>query len=177
MNNKIILGLGLTTLFALGAGCTSTTTNSTADETTNNTVNTSGDSLLVPVDPNSDVDETVVVGEAEDADVGVNEDEAENDGPDEAAPVTQTFDIVAQQFEFSPSSITVNQGDTVILKLTTADVPHGFSLAQFGVSETITPGKTKTVEFVADEVGTFTFACTVVCGAGHAGMSGTIVVN
>ncbi|EKD79277.1 MAG: hypothetical protein ACD_41C00115G0001, partial [uncultured bacterium] len=57
------------------------------------------------------------------------------------------------------------------------DVPHGFSLPEFDVSETITPGKTTTVEFVADTVGTFTFACNLVCGAGHTGMNGTLIVQ
>ena len=162
MNNKIILGLGLTTLFTLGAGC-NTATETETDVDTSVEVEESDNSLLVPVDPDSDVDETVVVDE--DADI------------EAATPTTQTFDIVAQQFEFSPSTITVNQGDTVVLNLTTADVPHGFSLSQFSVSETITPGKTKTVEFVADTAGTFTFSCTVVCGSGHTGMSGTLIVN
>ena len=151
MNTKTILGFGLTGLLAVGAGCTTTTTNSDTTSTDITNVNApaeeSDTSLLVPVDPNNDVDEAVV------------------------------FDLVAQQFEFTPATITVNQGDTVVLNLTSSDVPHGFSLPQFNVSETITPGKTTTVEFVADTTGTFTFACSLVCGSGHAGMSGTLVVK
>lgn len=170
MNYKATLGLSLVTLLAIGAGCASSTTTTDTNDADSDITNVnapaedSDTSLLVPVDPNSGVEETVVVED---------EDEAE----EALAPATQTFNIVAQQFEFSPSTITVNQGDTVVLNLTTADVPHGFSLSQFGVSETITPGKTKTVEFVADTAGTFTFACTVVCGSGHTGMSGSLIVN
>lgn len=159
MNTKTILGLGLTGLLAVGAGCTATTTDSDTTSTDITNVNApaeeSDTSLLVPVDPNNDVDEAVVADEA----------------------ATKTFDLVAQQFEFTPATITVNQGDTVVLNLTSSDVPHGFSLPQFNVSETITPGKTTTVEFVADTTGTFTFACSLVCGSGHAGMSGTLVVQ
>ncbi len=186
MKYTTLLGLGLTTLIALGAGCASTDTNT-------NTVTTddADTTLLVPVDSDSDVEEIVVVDdeigeeteEVTEEDVEETEADGEEDTEEEdveeivTAPTTQTFDIVAQQFEFSPSSVTVNVGDTVVLNLTTNDVPHGFSLSQFGVSTTITPGQTKTVEFVADEAGTFTFTCSVVCGAGHSGMSGQIIVQ
>lgn len=162
MNYKTVLGFGLTTLLVLGAGCASTTTTDTNTTTT----------LEVPVDLTNEVNETVVVDEDDVDEVDTDEEE-----DSVSTPTTQTFDVVAQQFEFSPASITVNQGDTVVLNLTTADVPHGFSLPQFDVNETITPGKTKTVEFVADTAGTFSFACSVVCGAGHSGMTGTLVVN
>lgn len=149
MNTKTILGLGLTGLLALGAGCTATTTNSNTTPTD-----------ITNVNAPAEVDKTIV---EDDAGVG--------------AETTQTFNIVAQQFSFSPSTITVNQGDTVVFNLTSIDVPHGFSLPQFNVSEIITPGETTTVEFVADTTGTFTFACSLVCGSGHAGMTGTLVVN
>lgn len=189
MNYKTLLGLGLTTLIALGASCASTDTN-TNTVTTNTVVDEPNTSLLVPVDPDSDVEETVVVDdgiaeEIAEEDEAVTEDAEEEDTEEDAeeteetvtAPTTQTFDIVASQFEFSPSTITVTVGDTVVLNLTTSDVPHGFSLPQFGASATITPGQTKTVEFVADEAGTFTFRCSVVCGSGHSSMSGQIIVN
>lgn len=185
MNYKTLLGLGLTTLIALGAGCASTDTNTNTVITT--TTDDADTALLVPVDPDSAVEETVVIAEDteadnEDAEEIAEDSEADTEDAEETeetvtAPTTQTFDMVAQQFEFSPSTITVNVGDTVVLNLTTSDVPHGFSLPQFDVSTTITPGKTKTVEFVADEAGTFTFSCSVVCGSGHSGMKGQIVVN
>lgn len=87
------------------------------------------------------------------------------------------FTITADQFSFSPSTITVSTGDTVKLHLTSSDTTHGFSLAQFGVSETLQPGKTVDTEFVADKAGTYTFSCSVVCGSGHASMKGTLVVQ
>jgi cytochrome c oxidase subunit 2 len=87
------------------------------------------------------------------------------------------FVISAKQWSFSPSSIKVKKGDRVVLKVTSTDVAHGFSLAQFGINETLEPGKTKTIEFVADKVGTFTFSCSVPCGAGHKAMSGTLIVE
>lgn len=94
-----------------------------------------------------------------------------------ATGVVKEFTITAQQFAYSPNSITVKAGDTVKLHLTTADVTHGFSLPEFNVSATLTPGKTTDVEFVADSAGTYTYSCNLVCGAGHAGMKGTLIVQ
>lgn len=143
-------------LVLMGAGCTTAPTADTATDTV------------------SDADTTV-------SEVTVA-DTAEDQTTDEVVSTTtiaeiKTFDVVAEQFSFSPSTLTVNQGDSVVLNLTTSDVPHGFSLPEFGVATTITPGKTSTVEFVADQSGTFSFSCSVVCGAGHTDMSGTLVVN
>lgn len=87
------------------------------------------------------------------------------------------FTMTAKQFEFVPNTITVNQGDTVKLTITSIDVTHGFNLPDFGINERLNPGKPVTVEFVADKKGTFTFACSVPCGSGHSGMSGRLVVE
>lgn len=87
------------------------------------------------------------------------------------------FTITAKRWSFSPSTITVNQGDTVKLKITSIDVTHGFSLPTFGVNANLNPGQETVVEFTADKKGTFGFRCFVVCGSGHGGMSGRIVVR
>ncbi|MBI2085684.1 MAG: cupredoxin domain-containing protein [Candidatus Aenigmarchaeota archaeon] len=87
------------------------------------------------------------------------------------------FSITASQWKFEPNTITVKQGDTVKLTLTSIDVTHGVSIPTFGVNKQIDPGKTATVQFVADKKGTFTFACSVFCGAGHSGMTGKLIVE
>ena len=94
-----------------------------------------------------------------------------------AQQAVKTFNVVAQQWSFSPSTIEVEKGDKVILKVTSADVEHGFSIPAFGVDVKVKKGETETVEFVADKVGTFTFACSVYCGTGHSTMKGILVVN
>lgn len=86
------------------------------------------------------------------------------------------FSMTAKQWEFNPSTITVNNGDTVRLHITSIDINHGFALPSFGVSEQLTSGNTVNIEFVADSAGTFTFFCNVVCGAGHSNMKGQLVV-
>ena len=87
------------------------------------------------------------------------------------------FTMTAKQFEFAPSMITVKEGDTVKLHITSSDVTHGFSLPAFGVNAQLPAGETNDVQFVADKKGTYTFACSVICGSGHSGMKGTLVVE
>ena len=87
------------------------------------------------------------------------------------------FTMTAKQFEFAPSTITVKEGDTVKLRITSMDVTHGFSLPDFGVNAQLPVGETKDVEFVADKKGAYTFACSVMCGSGHSGMKGMLVVE
>jgi len=97
----------------------------------------------------------------------------------DTVPVQETkeFDITAKQWTFSPNPITVNQGDKVILNIHSIDVSHGFVLSAFGISERLSPGNTVKVEFTADKKGSFSFFCNVVCGTGHSGMNGILIVN
>ena len=94
-----------------------------------------------------------------------------------ATGTVKEFDLTAKQWEFSPSTITVNKGDTVKLHISSIDVTHGFGLPDFGINKTLSPGSTVDIEFVADKRGTFTFACTIICGSGHGGMNGQLIVN
>ncbi len=78
-----------------------------------------------------------------------------------------------------PPVINVKKGDKVVLKLTSSDVIHGFSLKDFGIfiNDGIHPGKPATISFIANKEGTFTFSCNAICGSQHENMSGTIVVS
>jgi cytochrome c oxidase subunit 2 len=87
------------------------------------------------------------------------------------------FNMIAKQWDFAPSIITVSEGDTVKLNIENIDAPHGFMLAEFGVNERLEPGKTTTVEFTADKAGEYTFFCNVPCGRGHGGMNGKLIVE
>ena len=89
----------------------------------------------------------------------------------------KTFDIIAKSWEFIPSIIEVNKGDKVILDIESIDVAHGVSISEFGVREYLNPGKSITVEFIADKSGEFTFFCNVYCGDGHGNMRGRLIVN
>lgn len=93
-----------------------------------------------------------------------------------AEPVKE-FNITARQWEFIPSVIEVNQGDRVILHVTSVDVTHGFWLPDFNISKRLEPSSTVTVEFIADRSGSFKMICSVFCGEGHFEMKGDIVVK
>ncbi len=102
---------------------------------------------------------------------------AEKEETSAKEPPLKEFTMTAKRFEFSPSTIEVDQGDKVRIKITSLDVAHGFSLTAFGISERLEPGKEVTVEFNADRKGEFVFFCSVPCGSGHGAMRGKLVVN
>ena len=93
------------------------------------------------------------------------------------ASSVKEFDMIAKKWDFTPSTITVSEGDAVKLNIENIDAPHGFMLTEFGVNERLEPGKTTTVEFTADKAGEYTFFCNVPCGRGHGGMNGKLIVE
>lgn len=79
-----------------------------------------------------------------------------------------------------PSTIVVNAGDTVILRVTNADTEsaHGFSLGALNVSvPIIAPTESVTVRFSALRPGIYQFGCNLAgCAADHAEQTGQFVV-
>ncbi len=90
---------------------------------------------------------------------------------------TKEFRITAKQWEFNPSTITINQGDKVKLYITSVDVLHGISINTFGINKNLEPGQTTLIEFTADKKGNYSFFCSVYCGEKHGNMTGEIIVN
>ena len=89
----------------------------------------------------------------------------------------KTIDVIASRFKFEPAIITVAQGDSVRLRLHSTDRTHGIAIKAFRVKALIPKiGEAVTVEFVADQAGTFDFTCSEYCGTGHGGMKGRLVV-
>ena len=61
---------------------------------------------------------------------------------------------------WEPTSITANNGDTVILQLVNRHADeHGFEIAAFGVKEVVPGEKTSNVKFTADKAGIFPIKC------------------
>lgn len=111
-----------------------------------------------------------------------------NDSPSkgnetQADSKTKKFKMIAKRFTYDPQAIIVNQGDKVIIDITSEDVPHSFTLLDFGdpqeggINEFLSPGKEVTVEFIADKKGEFVFGCDVACGSGHLDMLGKLIVK
>jgi cytochrome c oxidase subunit 2 len=99
----------------------------------------------------------------------------DENSPGNNQPATE-ITLTAKRYDFTPNQITVNNGDFVRLIITNQDVNHGIAIPEFGVNEFLAAGKTTNVEFTAVNSGTFNFGCSVNCGSGHHGMSGTLVV-
>ncbi len=97
--------------------------------------------------------------------------------PQKPEETVKEFKIIMEKFTFTPSTITVNKGDTVKLTITSLDVTHGVVIPEFNINVQAKKGETETVEFIADKAGTFTFYCAVYCGSGHSEMKGTLIVN
>ena len=85
--------------------------------------------------------------------------------------------MVAKKFEFVPSEVRVKKGDTVRLKVTSTDVPHGIAIPGYDIAEGLPVNEERVVEFVADKAGTFDFYCSVYCGSGHGAMRGKLIVE
>ena len=92
-------------------------------------------------------------------------------------PQERTFRIEARQFAYSPSEIEVNAGDTITIELVSTDVVHGLYVDGYDASVAGDPGQTVTLNFVADQAGSFRFRCNVTCGAMHPFMIGRLTVG
>jgi heme/copper-type cytochrome/quinol oxidase subunit 2 len=93
------------------------------------------------------------------------------------APQERHVSVSARTFEFDPSIVRVNRGDTVLIKLQSEDVVHGLYVDGYGVSTQAEPGRPGELRFVADRAGAFHIRCAVPCGNLHPFMIGKLVVG
>ncbi len=102
---------------------------------------------------------------------------AASDSAESGDQVIREIALTAKRFQFTPSQIEVNEGETVRLTIRALDVTHGFGIPDLGVDEVVDPaGDPVTVEFIADRPGRYRFACTFFCGNGHGEMTGVLTV-
>jgi heme/copper-type cytochrome/quinol oxidase subunit 2 len=94
-----------------------------------------------------------------------------------AAPTDRHFRIEASRFQYTPAAMTVNPGDHVTIDLVATDVVHGLYIDGYDLNVVADPGRTASLSFVADQVGTFRFRCSVTCGALHPFMIGKLNVG
>jgi len=85
--------------------------------------------------------------------------------------------MTAKKYAFEPAQIRVKKGDHVKLLITAVDHDHGIKVAAFHIDQKLKKGETTTVEFTADQAGTFPFECSKFCGLGHKNMKGELVVE
>ncbi len=82
---------------------------------------------------------------------------------------------------YTPERVEIKEGDHVTWHLTslerTRDATHGFALSGYNINLSLEPGETQTIEFDANQSGTFTFYCTEFCSALHLEMIGYFLVE
>jgi cytochrome c oxidase subunit 2 len=100
-----------------------------------------------------------------------------NGTPQAAQPGMSELELTAVKYNFIPNVIKVKKGDQVKLVITARDRDHGFKLAAFHIDQRLPKGEAVTVEFTADQAGTFPFQCSVFCGLGHKKMNGQLIVE
>ena len=94
-----------------------------------------------------------------------------------SGPQTRSFDMIGEDFRFSPDTLRVNDGDTVQINFSNPDVvPHLIDLPAFNQHIALAPGGEFTLEFVVDKTGSFPFVCSVP-GHEEAGMVGSLIVE
>lgn len=103
--------------------------------------------------------------------------EASPEAMEESDSEVRTINLEAGSFYYKPDVIKVKKGETVKIVMTSADMMHDFNIEELDVKMPITQsGKTGTVEFTANEVGSFEFYCSV--GNHKAqGQTGTLIVE
>jgi len=90
---------------------------------------------------------------------------------------TRTFDLVGEDFRFTPDTLRASDGDTVRINFSHPDVvPHLIDLPAFNQHLALIPGGEFTLEFVVDKTGSFPFVCSVP-GHEEAGMVGSLIVD
>jgi cytochrome c oxidase subunit 2 len=98
-------------------------------------------------------------------------------GQEATPPGTREVKITALKYTFDPNTVRVKKGDRVKLVVTATDRDHGFKLEAFHIEQKLPRGEAVTVEFTADQAGTFLFQCSVFCGLGHKKMKGELIVE
>jgi cytochrome c oxidase subunit 2 len=93
-----------------------------------------------------------------------------------AAAGARHVEVTAKRYAFDPAVVTLKKGETVVLVLKSADVPHGVRFRELGVEVKAPKGGTGQVQFTPDKTGDFVGHCFVFCGEGHGTMALTLHV-
>jgi cytochrome c oxidase subunit II len=109
-------------------------------------------------------------------------------------PEERRFTITAHKYAYDPSTIEVNRGDTVRIRLVSTDVTHGFYLEGYDLDAKVRredptfwvrhPSEkdaeykpAEEVSFVAGRAGKFRYRCSITCGYMHPFMNGILIVR
>jgi cytochrome c oxidase subunit 2 len=83
---------------------------------------------------------------------------------------TVTVRVLANQYSFTPQCIVVPADTPVLIRGTSADVVHGFSVVQGNVNVMLIPGYISNFRTRFKRAGEHVMPCHEYCGTGHAAM-------
>jgi cytochrome c oxidase subunit 2 len=108
-------------------------------------------------------------------------------------PIKKELTIKARQYAYDPPVINANIGDTLIIKLVSLDVIHGFFVEGYDIDAKVqanrknfwkkTPSKDTTwtetdqLEIIVNKSGKFRYRCSNTCGSMHPFMQGELIVH
>ncbi len=72
--------------------------------------------------------------------------------------------------------LVVQQGKPVVLRMTSDDVVHSFSIPAYRIKEDVMPGRVTYLWFEPRETGKLVYTCTEFCGTNHSRMFGTLSI-
>lgn len=88
----------------------------------------------------------------------------------------------AWEFEYPVTGVTSKElhipvDRRVLLNITSTDVIHSLWVPALGIKQDAVPGRPTRIYVTATDSGTYSGACTELCGLGHTGMTTTVVVS
>jgi cytochrome c oxidase subunit 2 len=89
----------------------------------------------------------------------------------------RVIEITAKRFGFSPNQVTVKKGETVVLRLHSEDVTHGFFSRPLKISSDIAASAPTDITITPQAAGTYPVICDHFCGSGHGNMHMSIEVT
>jgi heme/copper-type cytochrome/quinol oxidase subunit 2 len=96
--------------------------------------------------------------------------------PQDAAPNTRSFTVVAKDGRFEPERLDVSRNDLVRITLTSTDRPVSFAIDAYRLMKRAGAGESITFAFRADQAGRFSYYCSLSSEPQCRTMKGTLVV-
>jgi cytochrome c oxidase subunit 2 len=94
-----------------------------------------------------------------------------------AQELTNTIEIHAHRFSFTPAEVTLKKGETVTLRLISDDVAHSLVVPALKINAPMVKAHPTEITVTPDSTGDFHGECGKFCGSGHGSMLFTIHVK
>lgn len=92
-------------------------------------------------------------------------------------PIEQRVTVVAERFQFVPSTIDLSQGKRAAIRIKSGDISYGIAVSGLGLRAYVPAKKDAILRFKPMKKGSFNLLCTAPAGAECRNMRGTIRVK